>query len=465
MTKHSLKTLRKDLKLLNGNCNNFGVIDYKLIISTGDISDVDGFYALMEYAKTGADVLFIMNYPGYVEGSSHPTEDGLGFNFNSQQIINRDQNKILPPRTHYDDIISMYNNSLKHAMTNMAFYIVNKIWEDAKPQYKTGNLYFMIGGVNKIIPFGLNTHKNEVRVYSDLTYDLLKNKNGMILESAKEGEVYKILNNTPTKDITFSLNRYSSIYIDFNGSMSFLNGDIKKNLKNVMDVGLVKGVFVMGGVYAFDPPKTMPSIPNVLNRLSSATMNQLYHPDYTGDFFQMLLDSKVPIPVYIVSNNEVEFIDKTFNETNFKTFMDSNDIKGDLIKKLAKVFYTEVGSPYKPFDYYVAKALVENMQNKLNCKSNTGNLFYNDKYAITLYSKNSKTGPDVLSEYSDSIDMLKVPGFKIDGVLVPKFKIDGLTKEQTNLKSKGNLRMKILPVINLKFTMGSNKKINIQCDK
>lgn len=38
----------------------------KLIITTGDISDVDGFIALAEYAKSGADVLFIMNYPAYL---------------------------------------------------------------------------------------------------------------------------------------------------------------------------------------------------------------------------------------------------------------------------------------------------------------------------------------------------------------------------------------------------------------
>ncbi len=37
-----------------------------LIISSGDISDVDGFYALACYAKTGSDVLFVMNYPAYV---------------------------------------------------------------------------------------------------------------------------------------------------------------------------------------------------------------------------------------------------------------------------------------------------------------------------------------------------------------------------------------------------------------
>jgi hypothetical protein len=32
-----------------------------LIITSGDISDIDGFLALAEYAKTGADALFVID--------------------------------------------------------------------------------------------------------------------------------------------------------------------------------------------------------------------------------------------------------------------------------------------------------------------------------------------------------------------------------------------------------------------
>lgn len=50
----------------------------RLIISTGDVSDVDGFYALAEYAKTGADCLFIMNYPAYVDDPPIPNKNNKG---------------------------------------------------------------------------------------------------------------------------------------------------------------------------------------------------------------------------------------------------------------------------------------------------------------------------------------------------------------------------------------------------
>ncbi len=54
-----------------------------LIISSGDISDVDGLYALAEYAKTGADVLFVMNFPGYLlrEHGDDLNEAGVGLGF------------------------------------------------------------------------------------------------------------------------------------------------------------------------------------------------------------------------------------------------------------------------------------------------------------------------------------------------------------------------------------------------
>jgi hypothetical protein len=97
-----------------------------LIISSGDISDVDGFFALAEYSKvflnaacaalcclnlnestcprplsafdsvfcppkTGADVFFVMNYPAYVgeenkDDSYHIHQPGLGYKYSSDQV-------------------------------------------------------------------------------------------------------------------------------------------------------------------------------------------------------------------------------------------------------------------------------------------------------------------------------------------------------------------------------------------
>ena len=61
---------------------------------------------------------------------------------------------------------------------------------------------------------------------------------------------------------------YSEIYLDFNGSMAFLNGYWTELLGEVAGAGKIRGVFVMGGVRSDTKPMTMPSIPNVLNRFS-----------------------------------------------------------------------------------------------------------------------------------------------------------------------------------------------------
>ena len=60
-----------------------------LIVSTGDISDVDGFFALAKYAKTGADVLFVMNYPAWIECDHHHSklEQGLGFAYTANEYM------------------------------------------------------------------------------------------------------------------------------------------------------------------------------------------------------------------------------------------------------------------------------------------------------------------------------------------------------------------------------------------
>ena len=58
-----------------------------LILSSGDISDVDGFFALAEYARSGASCVFIMNYPQFLDPSIDAAEPesrneaSLGFTY------------------------------------------------------------------------------------------------------------------------------------------------------------------------------------------------------------------------------------------------------------------------------------------------------------------------------------------------------------------------------------------------
>jgi hypothetical protein len=107
----------------------------------------------------------------------------------------------------------------------------------------------------------------------------------------------------------------------------------------------------------------MPSIVNTLNRFSSATMNQLYHPQRTADFFAFLAQHHVP--TYTVTNNAVGDL-STFSDpdkkirsfTGIVSFLSSNGLCYDFLKNLAVTYYeSRYTPPRKPFDFYVALAL------------------------------------------------------------------------------------------------------------
>jgi hypothetical protein len=110
----------------------------------------------------------------------------------------------------------------------------------------------------------------------------------------------------------------------------------------------------------------MPPIPNFLNRFSSATMNQLYHPQNAADFFAFLAQHK--IPTWTVSNNVVEDL-TTRDDRGGKSFVGvdqflaANGLEGRFLRDLAKAHYeSPYDPPRKPFDYYCAFALTTSMK-------------------------------------------------------------------------------------------------------
>jgi hypothetical protein len=155
----------------------------RLIISSGDISDVDGLYALAAYARTGADVLFVMNYPAYLqkEGGSDMEAAGLGlgYTYGTVAYCAASDEKIKSMAS--DDEFESYGNALRFyngnfkvkrmammsALTDLAFNMTKAIWEGTKSDVGKGKFYFSVGGVNEINPFSAGALKNEIFVYRD----------------------------------------------------------------------------------------------------------------------------------------------------------------------------------------------------------------------------------------------------------------------------------------------------------
>ena len=372
-----------------------------MIISSGDISDVDGFFALAEYAKTGADVLFIMNYPAYINvAAEDPTFEtknpGLGFKYSAQQVFDS-----LPadcPDTYlgfmrnYESIVDA-NKRMKCAMTDLAFSITKNVWAEVGRPEERGRLFFMIGGVNTVNPFSAQAIKNEVLVFADMAP-----KQYVALDSI-EGAVYNELGLQCQDEI--DLSSFRDIYLDFNGSMAHFSDDswLVKALKTPDVQSKVRGAFIMGGVEAETPPQTMPAIAGKLNRLSSATMNQLYHPRNTGRFFAILAERR--IPAHIVTNNAVADLTtwsdaartrKTYD--GVAQFLCANGLGGALLGALARAYYEPARGappPRKPFDMYTAVALRGRMGGRDvaapgPAEGAARRLFYSDELGVALVS-------------------------------------------------------------------------------
>jgi hypothetical protein len=371
-----------------------------LIISTGDISDVDGFIALAEYAKSGADVVFIMNYPAYLNNDSETIEvndNGLGYSYNGKEaiyktngynnIITEASNKVkalqltenmsddesdeliyikkkakelsskvenlnykkiqyslIQNSTKYKQIIKKFNldnkninnDNLKKAFKHLAFYMINEVWNEVKVN-KKGKIFFCDGGINEINPFHSTAIKNELLVYAD---------------SIKDTE--KLFNDDIPDFNINNIKNYDNIYIDFNGSMAFLNSKWLKVLDSVKDN--IKAVAIMGGVRDYEEPTTMSAIKDTINRFGYATMNQLYHPENTKKFFNFLKQNS-NIKRYIVTNNLVnKLFPKITNDKDNKINKVINlNNNNEYLKQISKSFYESIFNVQpQPFDYFTA---------------------------------------------------------------------------------------------------------------
>ena len=381
----------------------------RLIISTGDVSDVDGFYALAEYAKTGADCLFIMNYPSYVDDPPIPNKNnkgdpgllspGLGYSYPASSLVPKGAEKPA----------FVDGNDAHQKLTNYGYTMAKGVWEEVGTK---GALFFQIGGVNSINPFSSKAIKIEPVVYEKaLTGGVTDISQLGCKGRCTEGTVFTT-DGQVTRD--FSLNKYDEIYMDFCGSVAFLTDDWLKQLEAV--AGKIKGVFIMGGVRADVVPETLSAMPGILNRFSCATMNQLYHAENSAKFFNFLeqhnpredlrgntMNHGPTFPVYIVTNNAVP----AFKDVpDLEAFLDANDLKGPFLRSLEVAYYQ---SPYAPpkkqaFDFYTAKALTTALSGSIP-KFERKNIYYDDDYGVTLVAPQTLANSNsVLATFDKKLD-------------------------------------------------------------
>jgi hypothetical protein len=398
----------------------------RLIINSGDIGDVDGFFALAEYAKTGADVLFIMNYPAYFNAdqsvSEHINDFGLGYSYNVMDILNMTRLKYSWNEKYkgYIDLLGRFGISdlfaddvavrFKKAYTWLALVMCQAVWAQCKPLYKgkaKGALHFCIGGVNDIDPFYLGEANNEVYLFSDLIKTQSPSSyvvNGASTEFDFEEGMLIGLSGNSALTIETLVEKFQEIYLDFNGSMAFLNPRWCAVIDKICKDRQAAGAFIQGGIYTNTTPKTAPARKNVINRLSCSTMNQLYAPKKSGLFFQLMAANNVRM--YVVANNDVNEM------SDYQRFFSANDIHSDIIQSYADIFYASREEVrIKPYDFYVALLVSSLMQDAkvIDTKAIYYKLFYNSDYAATLITGQHHTSLDAVVELIQHQDLVLKP--------------------------------------------------------
>jgi hypothetical protein len=414
------------IKSVNGtNCHfRLSKGSENLIITTGDISDVDGFLALAVYAKSGADVIFIMNYPAYInEHNDTEIENspGLGFKYNSSCVgIPKFSSDYYESKEQYDKLTSKYNTyrethtyDMKKAMTDVAFEMATAVWRENS----TGNnyLYFHVGGVNSFNPFSSKIVKNEVFVYLGAingNRNINSNEDVFLDTDGREIQYDPYQKDDKTVEFIDPM-KYFSVYIDFNGSAAFFNDKWKHRLEKLIELRKLRSLYIMGGVESICTAKTMPRIKGILNRLSCATMNQLYSPDKTYNFLKFLKEKEIDI--YCISNNSMPFIDGNYiaqprGQSGFITsekvesFLNVNGLNSNAILKFARKYYfSPYSPPKKSFDLYSAMALVNRMKCVEKPIYSLDILYVDNVYGISLLSDSRKTFRCVVDDYSVSL--------------------------------------------------------------
>jgi hypothetical protein len=435
----------------------------KLIVLSGDISDVDGFYGLAKYAQSGADVLFVMNYPAYLQqgiknsDTCTVNESGLGYSYGLEAVetITLQNHRSHPNFDAYTEFLASCSNSsftrnkvFQTALDRMAFFVANKVWEDSPSTVAKGKLFFVSGGINSINPFHVSAIKNELLVYAPL----LK-ANGYFdgeqrPATSRPGIISK--DSADIATLAVFLSAYTRLYLDFSGSMAFYDAYWQHQLN--VNAASIKACVIMGGVQTNTAPTTMPAIENTLNRFSCSTMNQLYHPAFTYSFLSLL--ARTTSPTFVISNNAVQLLLTQFRGKNtdvgWELFVRNNGIYSPFLEKLAQEYYNSPynSPPHKAFDYYSAFVLSEyiNNQTSLQKKGVPKNLVFDGTYGISLVS-DQPTFPTAVRQYISNIDITPV---STDPPFIAKKKLN-FQKETELLPRISDVR--VLPIMDMTFIL------------
>jgi hypothetical protein len=406
-------------------------MDY--IFISGDNTDYDGVLAfsyyvsksLEEIVSTNRDIslVYILNYPGYfnfteIDDLSKESsvsekqqfkrlEFGKGYGYSATELFNLrplDKDAIV-----YASNNQIENNNYKEItkrltfdMFELTFFEILEMFESLGVSGEIRSrlrLIFVDGGINSVNPFSIDTAKHEINMYSKYVNKHSQKKFNYTNFQNQKPEILSM------RELMERVNETDRVKVDFCGSMSYLDMSEKDlDLFESKIIPLIDSVVIMGGVENDQEPNTL-SATNFLNRCCTATMNQLYNPEQTLRFLNMIYKYEVK-NIYVVSNNE---INRNFN---FGTYDKNID---DFSKKLVDLkliggpstftydclyeYYKSAGV-IKPFDLYAAQVLTGNFDSLvcigLPIDHVNSKLLFDKNYGFTiLFEPSCKSWEDI----------------------------------------------------------------------
>ena len=359
----------------NRNANTLVSSERKtLIVTTGDTSDADGFISVALYAKTGANLLFIINIPSPYNPNNKKGEESCPkkpamSDKGACDKFNSDYKNAFGKGFNY---CRDSNDAIKHV--KMCQHFVQKIWDENKPKGSNGQLFFyfstsqdtivksqvmsqnasatsQVGSQNAAFQDPNTFFYNDINPFGHLLSDdlLVYDYNALNIDG------YTLNTSLPQIDES------TYVYVDMNGSCAFYNEH--NFVKNVL--GKVKGLFIMGGIDAFEPTFTL-NLP-FLNRVPIATMNQVYAPGKAGNLIKDCVTSGVQL--YFVSNNEVN---KNGSYGKYEEKRAPAGVKkitkdmGDTVKYIMNHYYSSGIKDCKMFDPMTSLALIDKMKGRVS---------------------------------------------------------------------------------------------------
>lgn len=452
-----------------------------LIITTGDISDVDGFYALAEYAKTGADCMFIMNYPAYMDPninklhkdhiSSIPekmktlkngttagtiAEFGCGFDYGIDDYINEKNlcthliklglvdNKKPPVFNSIENpSLSNYCKSIQNPQdyfnefTRVALFMCKQVWDEVKKENK-GNLYFYVGGFNLVNPFSSDSLKTELLVY----YSVVQNNvayNGMKTKTfdMSPGTCLKICTqagNTTfnsTKDLFPSIKlsdilQNRDIYFDMNGSAAFWNMKtgpftIDINWESILNIATNDNNCGIKGFHIMGGvlAGVTPWTLGPFSFLRRLKSATMNQLYHPPNTHAMLqYFKKISCPIFVVPNHSV-----LQSEGNIYDSINNDE---SFLTEIAKAYYTSgYNPPNKPFDYLVAKSLCAQLTDNVNYPLDKSKLYFDKYFGVTVISAGENVSEWKISATEKSILELQPQQQQINPIDVIVVRLSG----------------------------------------